>query len=157
MTLWWLTKTSTLAVLVFLYLTPHFWQIWTYLTFVPLTTGQTKILFDGWHWTTHWHARFCCWRLFKIWPCIETNLDFSDLRPLIQRTKKSPWTLFDGWHQSTHYHSQFCCWRLFKIWPLNSGPKWPQDELWSKIPEHPKRTSSQGSLHPNLTKIYRVM
>ena len=51
-----------------------------------------------------------------------------------------------------HWHSQICCRRLFKIWPFNSNPKWPQDDLRSKIPEHLERTSGQGSLHPSFIK-----
>ena len=109
------------------------WQIWTFLTFDPLITGQMKrspwTLFNDWHWPTHWLGQFCCWRLFKIWPLIETNLNFSDLCPLTTGwTKRSPWTLFDDWHWPTHSHSQFCCWRLIKIWLFNSDPKMTSDQ-----------------------------
>ena len=47
--------------------------------------------------------------------------------------KRSSWTLFDGWPKPTHWHSQVCCRRLFKIRTFNSDPKWPQDDLRSKI------------------------
>ena len=38
-------------------------QIWTFLTFDPITTGQINrspwTLFDGWPRSTHWHSQFC--------------------------------------------------------------------------------------------------
>ena len=51
-------------------------------------------------------------------------MNFPDFEPLNRRSDED---------LDQHCQSQFCCRR---IWPFNSDPKWPHDDIRSKIPEH---------------------
>ena len=78
-------------------MTPPWNKFELFLTFDPLTTGQTKRslwkLFDDGHWPTHWHGQFYCWRLFKIWSLLKQNLNISDI-----------WPLTTGWQRGHNEH-----------------------------------------------------
>ena len=106
----------------------------------PLTTGRTKrsswTLYDGWPRTTHWHSQICCRRLFKIWPSTVTPNDpkmTSDQKFL--NTQKNLWPRISSpkFHQNLSNHVDE---EAFWV-HLNNDPKWPLDDLWPQIPEHP--------------------
>ena len=114
MTLWWLTKTSTLAMLVFLYnlnLTPH-WNIFRWLTY-----------------TTHWHGQFCCWRLFKIWP-----FNSTPRWPPIKSSWRPERISDQG---SLHLSFIKIFWIMEMKKHLSVFEQWPLYDLWPQIPEHP--------------------
>ena len=112
-------------------------QIWTFLTFDPLTTGRMKrlpqTLFDGWPKPTHWHSQICWRRLFKIWlstvtprwpPIKNSWTPWKNLWPSISSPK---------FHQNLLNHvDEEAFWAY-----LNNDPKWPLDDIWPQIHEHP--------------------
>ena len=99
-----------------------------------------------------------CWKLFKIWPLIETNLNFYDLWPLNHRSDKEvTMNTFSYLTLSNTLAWSVLLLNYVWIWPFNSDHKWPQDDLQSKIPEHPERTPGQGSVHSSFINIYWIM
>ena len=133
-------------------------QIWTFLTFDPLTTGRTKrspwTLFDGWPRPTHWHSQIWCRRLFKIWPSTVTPNDpkmTSDQKFL--NTPKEPLAK-DLFTQVSSKYIESCRWRsvlsVFEQWPQMT-PRWPlTPNSWT-----PLLSPTWWSLCPSITKIHQ--
>ena len=106
---------------------------------------------------THWRSQICCRRLFKIWPSTVTPNDpkmTSDQKFL--HTPKEPlvWPMISSpkFHQNLLNHvDEEAFWAY-----LNNDPKWPLDDLWPQISEHPKfPPPTWWSLCSSIMKIHQ--
>ena len=148
-----------------------------FLTFDPLTTGQTKrspwTLFEGWPGSTHWHSQIYCRWLFKIWPSTVTPNDpkmTSDQKFL--NTPKEP-PVKDLFTQVSSWSIE-SCWRrsvlsVFEQWPQMT-PRWPlTPNSWtpllsppphlmiivSKYHKNPSRPIRKEAFFSNCGRIHR--